>query len=236
MPHLSLPYHLMTSLPVDSPAVNVLNFGKALHLNDSRARIAFWVAAVAGGVAVFLTFAVGKLAWLAVVLSFGCVVATVMMSIFRSKTRDVRKFYVTMTAAVLADLEAGATFSDEEMSVFNAMATNAEEGGVPIAQSAVTGILIGVLVIFLPMRLSFESDGSESGAVNACESVVASQLKDPSSASFRNSTAYETGRREWLVRGMVSGTNSFGLTVAAPYVCSVNWDGSDYTAVGYIED
>ena len=236
MPRIPLPHHLMTSLPEDSPAVNVLVMDEALHLNDSRARTAFWTAAATGTIAAVLTFTIGELVWLATILSISCIVAAVMMSRYRKKTREIREFYARMATAVQTDLEAGTTFSDEEMSVFNKMMTNTKEGCTPTAQSAIIGLLIGVLIIFVPMRINFESDGSETGAISACQDTIALQLKNPSSASFSNSTASKKGNREWLVRGTVRGTNSFGAVVAAPYICSVTWNGSKYTAIGSIEE
>ncbi len=226
----------MTSLPEDSPAANVLVMDEVLRLNDSRARTAFWTAAVTGTIAAVLTFTVGELVWLAVILSISCIVAAVMMSRYRKQTREIREFYARIATAVQTDLEAGMTFSDEEMSVFNAMMTNTMEGCSSAAQSAIIGLLIAVLIIFVPMRLNFESDGSETGAISACQDTITLQLKDPSSASFSNSTAFKKGNREWVVRGTVRGTNSFGAIIAAPYICSVTWNGSKYTAVGSIEE
>ncbi|MDO4901823.1 hypothetical protein [Actinomyces sp.] len=230
-----LPHHLLDSLPEESSARIVLQMDKTRIEQESRANTPFWIALTSGIIATAITFTNGDLIYLAGLLAITCIAATVVFNKHSQKAREVRKFYKEMSTAVEIDKAAGVTFSPSEIAVFEAMYHNQKDGAIFHARNMATGLLIALLIVFIPMRWGYESDGSESGAIIACENAISQQLKDPHSASFSGTTAAKQGEREWLITGTVRGTNSFGATVPALYVCTAKWNGSDYTTIGSIQ-
>lgn len=59
-----------------------------------------------------------------------------------------------------------------------------------------------------------------SAVERACHSAVERQLKDPSSASYRDEQIGGTPEDGWTMRGIVNATNSFGGSVPTPFTCA----------------
>lgn len=236
MPGTPIPYNTVENLPAGSPARVVVERDKQLRQDESNMKVFLWIASITGILAVVITFGFGNLIHFGAFLFAVCVFATIFFHVSRTRAGKTRKFYEAMSQAVAADTAAGTVFTVEERAVFEPMAQNVNPTAAAVGGGLLTTLLIVVLIVFLPMRLEYESDGDEAGATRACQQVISRQLKEPSSASFSSSAVANNGRREWIVRGIVEGANSFGVMNSASYICSVTWDGSRYRVIGSINE
>jgi len=92
-----------------------------------------------------------------------------------------------------------------------------------------TTILAVVGLMMIGCGPSGPAEPDEVGAWVACQTMVKSRLKSPSTADFpadyRNSVARSGS--SFTVKSFVDSQNSFGATVRTNYICEVRFDQTD---------
>jgi len=104
---------------------------------------------------------------------------------------------------------------------------------------------LGVLIVFTWISNSMkpltpaeqeakEAHEREFHATYACEQYLKARLKDPDTAEFGNSSVSQVGNT-WFVTQEVRAHNSFNATIRSVYLCTMAYDGKNFTVVSASE-